>query len=70
MAVYMYILSEKERGDCVRAKRKLHRICSRFYLFILLDNIKGRTSCFFVGIVNHVCLCLSCFMHFLCSIAM
>ena len=46
--VYVCILSEKERGECVGAKRKLQWIYCRLYLFSLLDNIKGRTGCFSV----------------------
>jgi len=48
----MGILSKKERGDCVRAKRELQQIWCRLYLFNLLDNIKGRTSCFFVDVAQ------------------
>ncbi len=42
----MCILNKKERGDCVRMKRKLQWIYYRLYLFILLDNIKERIGCF------------------------
>jgi len=48
----MCILNEKMRGDCVRAKRELQKICCRLYLFILLDNIKGRIGCFFVDVAK------------------
>jgi len=48
----MCILGEKERGHCVRAKRKLQGISHRLYLFILLDNIKGRTGCFSMDVVQ------------------
>ena len=48
----IYILCEKERGDCVRVKRELQCICCRLYLFILLDNIKGRTNYFSVEVAQ------------------
>jgi len=52
VAMDMCILSEKERGDCVRAKRKIEWIRSMLYLFILLDNIKGRTGCFSMDVTQ------------------
>ena len=66
----MCILGARNReGDCEREKRILQRICCRFCLFILLDNIKeglvvrgGRSP----NLVNHVYLCLSGFMCFVC----
>jgi len=48
----IFILREKERGDCVRVKRELHRICCRLYLFSLLDNIKGRIGCFSMDVAQ------------------
>jgi len=50
--VYMCISREKERRDYVRAKRELQWMCCRLYLFILLDNIKGRTGCFSVDVAQ------------------
>ena len=44
------IISEKERGYCVRAKRELQWIYCRLYLFSLLDNIKGRIGCFSIDV--------------------
>ena len=56
-------------GVCEREQRILQRICCRLCLFILLDNIKegldvlGGHS---LNWVNHVYLCLSSFMFFVC----
>ena len=51
-SMYICVLSEEERGYCVRVKRKLQQICYRLYLFILLDNIKGRIGCFSVDVAQ------------------
>jgi len=40
-----YSKRERERGGCVREKSKLQGIYCRLYLFILLDNINGKTGC-------------------------
>ena len=63
--IYIYLYSEWGRERRLREKRELQRICCRLYLFILLDNIKGRTGCFCEhspNWVNHIYLHLSCFM--------
>ena len=52
MSMYICILSEKERGDCVREKMELQQIYCRLYLFSLMDNIKGRTGCFSMDVVQ------------------
>ena len=46
------ILSEKERGYCVREKRELQQISCSLYLLSLLDNIKGRTGCFSIDVAQ------------------
>ena len=71
MAVYcMCILKVRNiYGDYEREQRILQRICCRLCLFILLDNrkeglaIRGGCS---PNWVNHVYLCLSGFMCFVC----
>ena len=71
MAVYyVCILGARNReGDCEREQRILQWIFCSFFLFILLDNRKegvviqgGRSP----NWVNHVYLCLSSFMCFVC----
>jgi len=52
VSMYIRTLSEKEREDCVRTKMELQWICCRFYLFSLLDNIKGRIGCFSVDVAQ------------------
>ena len=67
---YECILGARNREeDCEREQRILQQICCRFCLFILLDNIKeglaargGRSP----NWVNHIYLCPSSFMCFLC----
>jgi len=50
---YNYVLfCERKRGDCMREKRKLLWMCYRLYPFSLLDNIKGRVSCFYVDVAQ------------------
>jgi len=41
-----------ERGDCERVKRKLQRMCYRFYPFILLDKIKERITNFSMDVAQ------------------
>jgi len=64
IVVVYYTVCEEKRRDCVRAKRKLHHICCRLYLFILLYNIKGRTKCFSMDVAQiwwtmYICVSLA-----------
>jgi len=62
--VYVDLYSEWERERGLRVKRVLQQIYCTLYLFSLLDNIKGRTSCFFVdvaqtGWTTYICVSLA-----------
>ena len=69
--IYVDLYYELGRERRLRVKRELQWIYCRLYLFSLLDNNKKKDWLFLhersPNWVNHVYLCLSCFMHFLCS---
>jgi len=66
---YVDLYSKRGRERRLRANRELQRIYCRLYLFILLDNIKGRTGCFSVDIAQigwtaYICVSLVLCMFF------